>query len=112
MLLIAAGMLGATLFYMVRRGERQLIEQELGTVNGMEVELQRVELSPYLTGDEARTKQLDDTWTVLQSKANDGTIQAPALEKLQKQIDDATADDKLTAEEADAILAAGKALAR
>ena len=78
----------------------------------LKIAAQESTLSLYLEGDAARSARMTKTWSELGKEASSGEIKLEDVEALQRALDAATSDDKLTAEEADAVLAQGEKLAR
>ena len=78
----------------------------------VKVAAQESTLSLYLDGDEARTARMTKIWSELGKEASSGELKLEDVEALQRTLDAATSDDKLSAEEADALLAQGEKLTR
>ncbi len=110
--LALAGVAGVGLVVLAGFATRGAVSAGQNMSSSMKVVTQQASLSIFLMGDEPRSAQLKKTWDELQKEAQSGELKAGPIDELQKEIDDATADEKLTAEEADAILAHGDKLVR
>ena len=78
----------------------------------MKVRSQELLLTVYLVDDEPRLKRMKKSWDELSKAAKEGELKLDDIQSLQTEIDSATNDDKLSADEADSILEHGEKLSR
>ena len=107
-----AGVAGVGMIVLAGFATRGAVSAGKDVSSSVKIVTQQASLSIFLMGDEPRSAQLKKTWDELQKEAQSGELKAAQVDELQKEIDDATADEKLTAAEADAILAHGDKLMR
>ena len=83
-------------------------QQELGKHQSTIVAFQAVALqagmATYLSGDQARLDRADALFEELQKEIEAGNVTSEQIQEINEQFDAATRDNKLTGDEADAIL--------
>ena len=107
-----AGITGIVLLVFGSVAAKRSISAGQNMSSTMKIAVQEETLSLYLQGDTDRLGRMTKAWGELAKEAGAGELKLDDLEALQKSIDTATSDDKLSGDEADAILAQGEKLAK